>query len=138
MNSLEALMADKKVVAVAVIGLIGTLGAAAISNWDKLFTGRQVPPPFHAPEPDAPGLNPVGTRRFTGSMGPLEDGISYNQGDLYDRASGSPEDCANFCYNDDRCIAMTYVKSQQRCWIKSSIGPVGKSPDMVSARRLAQ
>lgn len=147
-------MAENKVlIAVAVIGVVGTIGAAVIANVDKLFpkaSSPAIPRPTPQPRPatpdqDAtknatkrqpPSVQPGG--RFTGSMGPLEEGVSYNQGDLYDQPSSSPQQCALFCYNDDRCVAITFIKSQQRCWIKSSIGPVGRSGDMVSSRKVAQ
>ena len=83
--------------------------------------------------------SPTGyTRIALGPMGSLEPGISYNQGDLYDRPSPTAQQCASLCYNDNRCIAMTFIPSQQRCWIKGSIGPIGRSNDMVSARRIGQ
>jgi hypothetical protein len=41
-------------------------------------------------------------------------------------------------YNDDRCLAVTFIESQQRCWLKDSIGSVGRSNDMTSSRRIVQ
>lgn len=75
--------------------------------------------------------------RYAGKMGPLEPGISYNQGDIYDTPSNSAEQCSSQCYNDNRCIAVTWIESQKRCWIKGSFtGNIGRSSDMTSARRL--
>ena len=85
------------------------------------------------------GWPPTGFTRIAPSpMGPFEQGISYNQGDLYDRPSATPQQCASLCYNDNKCIAMTFIASQKRCWIKGSIGPVGRSNDMVSAKKIVQ
>ena len=144
-------MAESKVlIAVAVIGVVGTIGAAVIANADKLFpktSSPTSPAPAPQPRPARPDqgvtkLPPVqadGERtRFTGRMGPLEEGISYNHGDMYDRPANSPQECAAACYNDDRCIAVTYVTDQKRCWLKNSIGPIGRSPAMISSRKLAQ
>lgn len=73
--------------------------------------------------------------RFTGPMGPLEHGVSYSQGDLYDRAASSPEQCVQLCSNDDRCRAVTFIISQQRCWVKGTINAPQQSSDMISARK---
>jgi hypothetical protein len=86
----------------------------------------------HAPVQPAAYLN---STHHTGPMGPLERGISYSQGDLYDRPASSPEQCSQLCANDDRCVAVTFIISQQRCWIKSSLNPPQQSGDMVSARK---
>lgn len=75
--------------------------------------------------------------RYLGPMGPLEPGISYNQGDIHDSSAKTPEECSSICYNDDRCIAVTWINSQKRCWVKGSFtGNVGYTKDMVSARKL--
>lgn len=68
-------------------------------------------------------------------MGPLQRGISYNQGDIYDRPATSAEECSRLCYNDNRCKAMTFIISQQRCWIKDRVNPTAQSSDMISAVR---
>lgn len=70
-------------------------------------------------------------------MGPLEPGISYSQGDIYDQAADSPEQCVQLCGNDDRCLAVTYIYSQKRCWLKDRINAAQSSGDMVSARKLS-
>jgi hypothetical protein len=97
---------------------------------DKFQIGGTASLPIPSPSPEA--------KHYTGKMGPLEYGLSYNQGDMYDKPANSAEECSNRCYNDDRCIAVTYVVDQNRCWLKKSIGPIGKSPQMISARKLAQ
>jgi len=77
-------------------------------------------------------------RKFTGPMGPLEMGVSYNQGDIYESPAGSAQDCATMCANDDRCVAVTYVVSQKRCWVKNKTLSTSPSSDMVSSRKLIQ
>ena len=78
----------------------------------------------------------VGAAGSSGVMGPLEPGISYSQGDIYDRPAGSPEECVQLCSNDDRCRAVTYIISQQRCWLKDRVNPAQLSSDMISAKKL--
>ena len=68
-------------------------------------------------------------------MGPLEPGISFNGGDIYDRPAASAEACANLCANEDRCRAVTFIISQQRCWLKDRVNPSAQSNDMISARK---
>ena len=92
-------------------------------------TPRPTPVPTPVPRP-----TPV----VYGPMGPLERGISYNQGDIYDRPSSSPEQCSQLCYNDNRCRAMTFIISQQRCWIKDRVLATAQSSDMVSAVKQRQ
>jgi hypothetical protein len=77
----------------------------------------------------------VSPERFTGPMGALEQGVSYSGGDIYDRPASSAEQCATLCGNDDRCRAVTFIISQQRCWLKGSINPAQYSNDMISARK---
>jgi len=89
---------------------------------------RQEPASTQAPEPVQP-------ERFTGPMGALEQGVSYSGGDIYDRPASSAEQCATLCANDDRCRAVTFIISQQRCWLKGSINPAQYSNDMISARK---
>ncbi|MEJ8858275.1 PAN domain-containing protein [Variovorax robiniae] len=70
-------------------------------------------------------------------MGPLERGVSYNQGDYANRDAKSPEACSELCGNDARCVAMSFIPSQQRCWLKDRLtGNVAKSVDMISARKV--
>ena len=75
---------------------------------------------------------------FVGPMGPLEVGISYNQGDIYDNPAQSAQECAKMCADDDRCLAVTYIISQKRCWVKNKTLSVGSSPDMISSRKMTQ
>ena len=89
------------------------------------------PQPINDYQPPEPTAVP----KFTGPMGSLEPGISYSSGDIYDRPSRSPEECSKLCFNDDRCRAVTFIISQQRCWIKNQVNAPQQSSDMVSARK---
>lgn len=70
-------------------------------------------------------------------MGPLKPGVSFLQGDIYSRQARSAEECAELCEQEMRCRAMTFIISQQRCWIKDRIRPTALSSDMVSATKQA-
>jgi hypothetical protein len=55
------------------------------------------------------------------------------------KPAASPEDCSALCMSDDRCHAMTYIKSQQLCWLKHSPnGGSAQTPDMISAVKEAK
>ena len=121
---------------------IGTLMTAGTGLYIAL---HQPPSPQVTPVPrikqgsvvpgsDAPRTL-VAHPRFTGPMGALEHGVSYSGGDLYDRPAGSAEQCVTLCANDDRCRAVTFIISQQRCWIKDRINDPQQSGDMISARK---
>ena len=113
--------------AIAAIITAGTGAYLALRTSHTRQTGDQTVGPSPVPTPATP--------HFTGPMGALEHGISYSGGDLYDRPAASAEQCAQLCANDDRCRAVTFIISQQRCWIKGAINPTQQSPDMVSARK---
>ena len=66
-------------------------------------------------------------------MGPLLYGVAYLQADIYSRPSSSAEECATFCGDEEKCKAMTYIRSQRLCWLKDSVPATASSNDMVSA-----
>ena len=78
---------------------------------------------------------PTPTAGHTGQMGPLENGISYNGGDLYDRPADNADACVQLCANDDRCLAVTFIISQKRCWVKDRVNASAQSGDMISSRK---
>ena len=131
-------------------GILTGIAALITAVAGILVLTRQSPSPNPTPTPAAPRDQtpraetpqrprvPNERARATNQMGSLQPGISYNQGDIYDRPAKSPEECSTLCYNDDRCVAMTFIISQQRCWIKNQIGPIGQTQDMVSARKQGQ
>ena len=121
-----------------------TGAAAIVTAITGLFVAlHQIPsqpqPSIPAPRPPestaAPASSPVSTSGFTGPMGPLEREISYSGGDMYDRPANSPEQCVQLCANDDRCRAVTFIVSQQRCWVKNNVNAPQQSSDMISSRK---
>jgi hypothetical protein len=70
-----------------------------------------------------------------GQMGSILRGVNFDQGDLYSRNVVTAEQCAKLCSDDDRCVATTFVISQNRCWIKSRLDGVAYSSDMASSLR---
>jgi hypothetical protein len=122
--------------AVAALLTAGTGTFVAIRSSNSSTAGPPVTQQSSPQEPipaQAPGA--VSPERFTGTMGALEPGVSYSGGDIYDRPASSAEQCAILCGNDDRCRAVTYIISQQRCWLKNRINPAQYSNDMISARK---
>ena len=70
-----------------------------------------------------------------GQMGSILKGVNFDQGDLYSRNSVTAQQCAELCRDEDRCVATTFVISQNRCWIKSRIEGIRYSSDMASSLR---
>jgi len=69
-------------------------------------------------------------------MGPLEVGVGYEGNDLHPKGwltMGSAQACSNRCYETITCKAMTYVKSNRTCWLKSVASNRIESGDEVSA-----
>ena len=118
-------------------GVLAGLAAVVTAGTGLYLTLQQpsatAPTPNPIPRP-AVGQDPT-PPRFTGPLGSLERGISYSGGDIYDRPASSAEQCSELCANDDRCRAVTFIVSQQRCWVKDRINPSQQSGDMVSARK---
>lgn len=74
-----------------------------------------------------------------GPMGQFEQGADFNGGDLYSRPASSAAQCAGICTGDVRCRAMTYIPSQNLCWIKdrlTSFNPQANGEMVTAARRL--
>lgn len=69
-------------------------------------------------------------------MGPLQPGVDYAHSDLYPkgwRSVASAEACSYMCYARPDCKAMTYVVSEQSCWLKSELPAPKQEADMISA-----
>lgn len=118
--------------------IVITLVAGGTSPWwyDGMFPKTPQPRPSPT-EPAAQGSEPVGPRFV---MGALQYDKAFIGRDLSSSGTpaSSPEDCSNLCMNDDRCHAMTYIKSQQLCWLKSSSdGGSAQTSDMISAVKQA-
>jgi hypothetical protein len=63
----------------------------------------------------------------------MNDGGPDLGGGIRERSGAS---CAARCAADARCNAMTFILSQQTCWLKSSSGTRTETPDMVSAVKI--
>jgi hypothetical protein len=115
------------VLIVAVIGLIGSLGAAFIANYDKIF-GK---------------ASGGASSEYPSNMGPLELQTNRNGSDFSpnpERTAG-PEACAQLCSVAAACRAMTYVSSPNNlpggsCWLKTSQPATSTRLDMTSALKL--
>jgi len=130
----------------SVPGVLAGLAAVVTAGTGAYLALHQPPAPSPQPTPaspsnearPAPTPSPVvapAPARFTGPMGQLEPGLSYSGGDMYDRPSSSAQQCVQICANDDRCRAVTFIISQQRCWVKDRINVPQPSSDMVSSRK---
>jgi hypothetical protein len=110
---------NKVAIAVAVIGLLGVLGAALIEKVD--FGGS------------SGGSEVV-------NMGPLELGTNRNGSDFSPNPERveSAEACRRLCGVTVSCRAMTFVSSPNNlpggsCWLKTAIPSASPRSDMTSA-----
>jgi len=70
------------------------------------------------------------------AMGPMEPGVGYEGNDLHPNGwltLASAQACAKRCYETIPCKAMTYVKSNRSCWLKSAAANRIDNGDEVSA-----
>ena len=68
-------------------------------------------------------------------MGPLVPGLVYLQGDYRKAPASSAEACASLCASEPQCRAMTFIISQQLCWLKNTVPATATSSDMISAAK---
>ena len=71
-------------------------------------------------------------------MGPLQRGFGLDHSDADPTKwvhLTTPEACSDLCYNDAGCKAMTYVISNQSCWVKYRVPTISANADEVSAIR---
>jgi hypothetical protein len=69
-------------------------------------------------------------------MGPLQYGWNYPHNDIKADgwlSIGSAEACADLCYEQPECKAMTYVISNKSCWLKYAVPDRTQNRDMISA-----
>jgi len=69
-------------------------------------------------------------------MGPLQPGVDFGHSDINPKGWSSvpsAEICSYMCYARDDCKAMSYVISNQSCWLKYAVPAPGKEADMISA-----
>jgi len=122
---------SKVAIIVAVIGLIGVLGTAVFSNWDKLVGSRTSRTP-HRITPSKPS-----------QMGPLLQGINLQGSDFSPTPIlvASPGDCSEKCNELESCVAMTFVRNPNPfgagdCWLKNAVPSQTKNPNMASAIKM--
>jgi hypothetical protein len=88
---------------------------------------------YAAWKPESPPPPPPKTR-----MGQLQYGFGLDHSDS-DPAKWvhlvTPEACSDLCYRDSDCKAMTFVVSNQSCWLKYRVPAISANPDEVSAIR---
>jgi hypothetical protein len=117
-------------IAVAIIGLVGTLGGAFFANIDKIFSRD----PSTAESAVA----------YPKNMGPLELQTNRDKGDFgpNPERTESAEACARLCSEAPNCKAMTFVNDPNKlpggsCWLKQIIPPKSFRADMTSAVRIS-
>jgi len=129
-TSVKGIVSSKVAIITAVIGLIGVLGTAVISNVDKL---RSI---FSHDQSTSNTTTPPSTRKVpTRRMGPIEDGIRLQGFNLSPNPlrAATAEECSEKCEQNESCMAMTFVNNGD-CWLKSEV-PLSRSlnPNMASA-----
>lgn len=133
-------MADSKPTSGTLKTLIGAIILALIAGtsspwwYDRLFP-KAPPPAIQDTSRATPGPAPAAAAAT--SMSALEYDKAYLQGDIYSKPSVSAEDCSTLCLNEEKCKAMTYIKSQQLCWIKGAVQGSASTSDMISAFKQA-
>lgn len=90
------------------------------------------PPPLPAESAPAPRVTismPALSEGPVQGMAPLEGATDRHGSDYYHFTTRAPDDCAEACARDERCLAFTYVRAgvQGRlpvCWLKTHVpGP---------------
>jgi hypothetical protein len=96
--------------------------------------GRPVPPEVAAANQEWSEFD-AWMKSARQGMGPLMPGLVYLQGDYRSEVVGSAEACSALCAQEAQCRAMTFIISQQRCWLKDTVPPTAESGDMISAAK---
>lgn len=115
------------------------------AKFDKPFSELHT----HQVENRTPGVVSVFLRKdrraaaapATAQMSPLMTGTGYDGNDLDPTrwlALGSPQECAAACAANSACKAMTFVRSNKSCWLKSSSERKREVADEVSAVKVPQ
>jgi hypothetical protein len=119
--------ATRTTVAVAVLALAGTIGAAVLTNYDKIFP-----------------KSPAHTSGYPAGMIPLEPDTDRFGSDI--RNSGdwvaSAEVCAWLCAEKKECKSMTFAASATglkggNCWLKDSVAKAYPRAGAISAFKKA-
>jgi hypothetical protein len=119
-------------IVVALIGVVGVLGAAYISSQPK----PSQHPAYHSPNdptPSSPAQTnpPVSTQ--PAYMGALVPNTSYSGGDVAHLQLGSPAACASACLARSDCRSMTFDGNAGVCWLKGSVPQGLYGPNFTSA-----
>jgi hypothetical protein len=119
----------------AIIRLVGVLGGAVISNWDKLGLSRRGGGPIKPFRP-IPRSGVTTLHR----MGPILAGINLQGSDFSPTPLlvRSADECSEKCEQTEGCLAMTFVKSANQfaggdCWLKYAVPQRSSAPNMASA-----
>jgi hypothetical protein len=122
-------------ITIAIIGLVGVLGGAVISNWDKLGLSRRGAGPIKPFRPIPAPVSPTVHR-----MGPILAGINLQGSDFSPNSLHvrSADECSGKCEQTEGCLAMTFVKNANQfaggdCWLKYAVPQQSSAPNMASA-----
>lgn len=63
------------------------------------------------------------------------DGIDYPGGDYLSYQASSWQNCSRTCFEYSQCVAFTYNKVTNTCWLKNKIEDATFNPDGVSGRK---
>jgi hypothetical protein len=142
-------------VAVACVGVLGTLGGAVLGyqsgamsvNKDyvqiamnNLNNDKSTPELREWSVEILNKLSPVPMnssliQKLSMAVGPLEARTNRQGNDInpYGLAADNPQMCAQMCAQNDKCDAMTFIESTHSCWLKHGVPPSSPNPDMISA-----
>ncbi len=115
---------------IAVVAVAVLVALAAL--WRMANPSHEAPPAAHAAAPASAAAQ----------MGPLEASTNRQGRDLSDFGDrvADAAACAHQCAIDDRCMAMSFVKSADApagmCWLKGSVPTASANPAVVSAVKI--
>ena len=118
-----------------ITGILGTVIGGVLLAYAMNWIG---PKPDPVPRPD-PVVNdmkpPPPPPEGPPVMGALEDGINRQGNDLsaIEKPATNAPLCAEMCRTEEKCDAVTYVKSTGMCWMKSGVPTASSNADMISA-----
>jgi hypothetical protein len=88
------------------------------------------------PQPPSPPATGQSPDHPAPRMGSLVNGLVYLQADYRSVPVNSAAACSALCLQETQCAAMTFIISQQLCWLKDSVPATASSPDMISAVKI--
>ena len=138
-QSAPGLLTGAAAVIASVTGLIVALAPKSASTpvpHPVEIAPAPAPGPAPAIQTPSPQVRQPQQETPPAAMGALEFGVGYEGNDLHPKGwltMGSAQACSKRCYETLPCKAMTYVKSNRSCWLKSAAGNRIESSDEVSA-----